>query len=101
MTGMLLFKNLETFMKPLQKISIIIPVFNEADTLHSVIKSVEEAPVPFTKEIIIINDGSTDNTAQILEGYRSRHTIISFAKNSGKGTAVQAGLKSATGDVVI
>ncbi|MDP4001778.1 MAG: glycosyltransferase family 2 protein [bacterium] len=88
-------------MKPLQKISIIIPVFNEADTLNSVIKSVEEAPVPFTKEIIIINDGSTDNTAQILEGYRSRHTIISFPKNSGKGMAIRAGLQSATGDVAI
>ena len=94
-------KNSETYMKPLQKISIIIPVFNEAKTLRDVIRSVEQAPIPFVKEVIIINDGSSDDTAHILEEYRSRHTIISFTKNMGKGAAVRAGLQSATGDVAI
>lgn len=92
---------LEIFMKPLQKISIIIPVFNEENTLRSVIQSVEDAPIPYIKELIIIDDGSSDDTAKILEEYHSRHTIISFSKNRGKGAAVQAGLKSVTGDVAI
>lgn len=88
-------------MKPLQKISIIIPVFNEARTLRSVIESVEKAPIPYAKEIIIINDGSSDDTDGILKEYSLRHKVISFAKNRGKGAAVRAGLQSATGDVAI
>ena len=88
-------------MKPLQKISIIIPVFNEADTLRAVIKSVEQAPIPYIKELVIINDGSSDDTARVLEEYRSQHTIISFVENRGKGAAVRAGMQSATGDAVI
>ena len=88
-------------MKPLQKISIIIPVFNEAQTLHAVIKSVEDAPINFDKELVIINDGSTDDTGKILKEYSSAHKIISFDENKGKGSAVRAGLRLATGDVAI
>lgn len=88
-------------MEPLQKISIIIPVFNEAGTIDSVIRSVEQAPVSCAKEIIIINDGSSDDTMQILEQYRSKYKIISFTDNLGKGAAVRAGLESVTGDAVI
>ena len=88
-------------MKPLQKISIIIPVFNEAHTLRAVIKSVEDVPINFDKELVIINDGSTDDTGKILKEYSSTHKIISFDENKGKGSAVRAGLRLATGDIAI
>jgi len=87
------------------KISILIPIYNEFRTLPEVLERVRLAPLPngCTKEIIVIDDGSTDGTAEILSQYERAGIIIGHysAINSGKGMAIRAGLKLASGDVVL
>ena len=84
-----------------QKLSIIIPVFNEEKTIAKVIAAVEGVNIGLEKELVIIDDGSTDGTGKILGQYRGRHKIIFLDKNSGKGVAVRKGLKDATGDIIL
>jgi len=87
------------------KISVIIPVYNEFQTFSQVLERVQRAPLPpgCTKEIIVVDDGSTDGTSHVLgEAARAgvvvaHHCIV----NSGKGTALRVGIKLATGDVVL
>jgi glycosyltransferase involved in cell wall biosynthesis len=81
-------------------LSIIIPAFNEATFLPEVIRRVEEAP--FNKEIIVVDDGSTDDTREYLKGLVSEGIkVIVHEKNMGKGAALRTGIAVATGDVVI
>ncbi len=83
-------------------LSIIIPVYNEKKTIAKVIERVEKASLPtgFEREIIIINDGSTDGTREALLPFESRHTVV-HQKNSGKGGASRAGFHLTKGDFVI
>lgn len=81
-------------------LSIIIPAFNEADFLPEVIRRVEETP--YDKEIIIVDDGSTDGTREFLNDMNAKDIkIILHRENMGKGAAFRSGLAVATGDVVI
>jgi len=87
-----------------KKLSIIIPVLNEESTIEEIIKRVERAPVfDYQKEIIIINDGSTDNTKKILENLKEKYNLIILEHNmnAGKGKALQTGLEVVTGSAVI
>jgi glycosyltransferase involved in cell wall biosynthesis len=82
--------------------SVVIPCFNERDTVLELIDRVKAAPVD--KEIIVVDDFSTDGTRALLQKRAERQGDIVLellARNGGKGAAVQAGLKRATGDVVI
>jgi glycosyltransferase involved in cell wall biosynthesis len=81
------------------KLSVIIPVYNEATTILKVVKRVKE--VPFEKEIIVVDDGSTDGTLHILEENKQGLTVLFNEKNSGKGAAIRTALPHVTGDVVI
>ena len=81
-------------------LSIIIPAFNEAAFLPEVIRRVEETP--YDKEIIIVDDGSTDGTREYLKGLVSESIkVIVHEKNMGKGAAMRTGIAVASGDVVI
>jgi glycosyltransferase involved in cell wall biosynthesis len=81
-------------------LSIIIPAFNEAAFLPEVIRRVEETP--YDKEIIIVDDGSTDGTREYLKGLASEGIkVIVHEKNMGKGAAMRTGIAVASGDVVI
>jgi len=81
-------------------LSIIIPAFNEAAFLPEVIRRVEETP--YDKEIIIVDDGSTDDTREYLKGLVSEGIkVIVHEKNMGKGAAMRTGIAVASGDVVI
>jgi glycosyltransferase involved in cell wall biosynthesis len=73
-----------------QKCCVIIPTFNNCRTLTSVINGV----LKFTDDIIVFNDGSTDNTASILRGFEEI-TVINFEKNTGKGYALKKGFRKA------
>ena len=81
-------------------LSVIMPVYNERDTLTEILSRVEAVPVD--KEIIIVDDGSTDGTRQILKDIKAENIKVIFhERNQGKGAAIKTGLREATGDVVI
>jgi len=83
------------------RLSILIPCYNEADHIVRVLEAVEAVDIP--KEIVVVNDGSSDNTAEVLEECSRDHSIVvhSLPVNSGKGAAIRAGLQLVTGDIVI
>ena len=83
------------------KLSIIIPVFNEAPTVKKIINLVQSQPLPkITKEIIVIDDGSTDGSTKIIKSTPNIKKVF-LPVNSGKGAAIRAGLKQATGEYVL
>ena len=82
------------------KLSVIIPVFNEAPTILKVIEKVKEAP--FEKEMIVVDDGSTDGTGALLRDRPADEVRVLFhERNRGKGAAVRTALPHVTGDIVI
>ena len=86
----------------MKTLSIVIPVYNEEHTIDILIGRVFNASVAgWKKEIIVVNDGSTDNTKEKLTKWGSRCRIIHLAINQGKGTAIGKGLPFATGDAVL
>jgi glycosyltransferase involved in cell wall biosynthesis len=88
-----------------RKLSILIPVFNEGATIHEILRQVDAADTAgLAKEIIVVNDGSTDGTREVLErleGLRSPVRVCSHARNMGKGAALRTALTYATGDIVL
>ncbi len=86
-------------------LSIIIPVFNEEKTLAEVLKKVDAVKIKnIKKELIIVNDGSTDTTPTVLSNITpkiSGCTIITHEKNKGKGEAVRSGMSVAKGDYIV
>jgi glycosyltransferase involved in cell wall biosynthesis len=84
------------------KLSVIIPCYNERNTLEQVVAAVRSARVP-SLEIIIIDDASTDGTAELLREKLSGivERIIYHETNQGKGAALRSGFRVATGDIVI
>lgn len=85
------------------KLSIIIPVFNEEKTLIEIIKKVYNTQYPLDKEVIVVNDGSTDDTLKIMRLLLNMYKIkfINNHKHSGKGFATRQGFEIATGDIVV
>ena len=84
------------------KLSIVIPCYNEKNTIRSIIDAVKASPVK-EKEIIIVDDYSTDGTRDLLRGElaQSVDKIVFHEFNQGKGAALRTGFKEATGDVVV
>ena len=84
-------------------LTIIIPCFNEDRFIEKVVERVNAQPFP-NKEIIVVDDGSTDETKEKLEKLKNLgkiQNLIFHIKNQGKGAAIRSGLKEAKGDVVI
>ena len=81
------------------KLSVIIPVYNEVGTILKMVEKVRG--VPLDKEIIVVDDGSTDGTRSLLEGCREGIKVIFHETNQGKGAAVQTAIPYVTGDIVI
>jgi len=86
----------------MSKVSIIIPVYNEGRTIKQVIDQIKNVDFgKIEKEVIIVDDGSTDKTQKVLKKVNDHAFRIIFKKtNSGKGSAVIEGLNAATGDVI-
>jgi len=83
------------------ELSVIIPVYNERATIKEIVERVKSVE-PKDKEIIIVDDGSTDGTREILRTLLSdRVRVILHEKNTGKGGAVRTGLTAAVGDIVM
>ncbi len=84
------------------KLSVIIPVYNEKNTVHKIIRQVLDVELEMEKEIILIDDGSTDGTRDILENLEYPNVKVKLhEKNQGKGAALRTGFSLATGDFVI
>ena len=83
-------------------ISIIVPVFNERATVVAVIDRLLTIDLPAAREIIVVNDGSSDGTREVLDGLPAnvRLDIVPAERNRGKGHAIRLGLSAARGDVV-
>jgi glycosyltransferase involved in cell wall biosynthesis len=83
------------------KLSVVIPVYNESKTIREIVRLVR--CVPIEKEILIVDDGSTDGTREILRELDGRDGVRVFLQptNQGKGAAVSVGFRYATGDVVV
>ena len=94
-------------MSEYKKLSIIIPVFNEEKTLRRLISAVESVEFPLEKEIILVDDCSTDGSREVIHSFYDRHSMsvirkaVFLEKNQGKGVAVRRGFQEATGDIVL
>lgn len=82
------------------KVSIIMPVYNEEATVGRILEKVVAVKIPWEKEIVVVNDGSTDKTEDKIESFRNKIIYVK-QKNQGKGAAVLAGISRATGDYVV
>lgn len=88
------------------ELSIVIPMFNEAENVESTLKRVEEALASFvgTYEIIAVNDGSLDHTLEILERIGAENEkikVVSYSKNIGRGMALRRGFRESNGEIVV
>ncbi|CCW34402.1 glycosyl transferase [Chthonomonas calidirosea] len=89
--------------KPAYRLSVLIPVYNEQQTILEILRRVRSVNIP--KEIIIVDDGSTDGTRELLrthvEGQFDDVAVIYHERNRGKGAAIRTAIAHATGDYVI
>lgn len=83
-------------------LSIVIPVYNERDTLYEIVSRVQSVALPLDKEIVLVDDCSTDGTRQLLQDLLGDNLIkIYHSVNQGKGAALRTGFSRATGDIVL
>jgi glycosyltransferase involved in cell wall biosynthesis len=84
------------------KLSVVIPCFNEHQTIAQVIKAVKASPVE-ALEIIVVDDGSTDGTRELLQSAIASQVdqVLYHTQNQGKGAALRTGFEAVTGDVVV
>jgi glycosyltransferase involved in cell wall biosynthesis len=84
------------------RLSVIIPAYNEKDTVLELLRRVDAVPLSLEKEIIVVDDFSTDGTREVLGGLgRPDIRVLFHAKNMGKGSALRTGFSEATGDIVL
>ena len=83
------------------KLTVIIPVFNEAETILEIVERVRQ--VPLDKELVLVDDSSSDGSSEILLrlGTDADTTVLSHPVNRGKGVAIATALRAARGDVVV
>ena len=92
----------------LSTLSIVIPAYNESATIHLILDRILDVELPFglKKELVIVNDYSSDDTAQVLKAYKTEHphiemTLFDQPKNMGKGAALHKGIEIAKGELIL
>jgi glycosyltransferase involved in cell wall biosynthesis len=84
-----------------QTLSVLIPVYNEKDTLLELVRRVEAVSLPVDKQSGLVDDGSTDGTRELLKELEGRCVVVLHERNRGKGAAVRTALERATGDFAV
>ena len=87
-------------------LSIVIPVYNEISTLEEILRRVLRVEIPLAKQLILVDDYSTDGTRDLYDKIRQAHSDVDVIiemhdKNQGKGAALRTGFAAATGDIVL
>ena len=85
------------------KLSVLVPVYNEAETIAEILRRVRAVDTGLEREIVVVDDGSTDGTREILQqqGSAEDTIVIYHETNQGKGAAVRTALQHATGDILL
>ncbi len=92
---------------PPEKVSIVVPVFNEISTVEALLHRVAEAPIPngMEREIVVVDDGSSDGTRALLRSIAERQpppiVYVEHGHNQGKGAALRTGFARTSGDIVL
>jgi glycosyltransferase involved in cell wall biosynthesis len=85
-----------------RKLSVIVPVYNERNTVAEIVRQMRAVELPLDREIVIVDDGSTDGTRDILKQLAdSTVRVVLHPANQGKGAAIRTGLAQVTGDLVL
>ncbi len=89
-----------------KKLSIVIPVYNEKSTLREILRRVVQVEIPLEKQIVLVDDYSTDGTRELYDDVTGGHTGVDFivkmhSRNQGKGAALRTGFAAVTGDIVL
>src|ERR1700730_11499972 len=93
-----------TFRSPIQLLSIFVPLYNEAEFIQTVLERIARAPLPagLDREIIVVDDASTDGSAELVDEIAKRHPglirLIRCPHNRGKGAAIRTAIEHARGD---
>ena len=84
------------------KLSVLVPVYNEAATVIAALKRILDVDYPCEVEVVVVNDGSVDATAELLSAVKDpRTTVVHHPSNRGKGAAIRTASETATGDYMI
>jgi len=82
------------------KVSIIVPCYNEEGSIGEVLRRVEALDLPLEREVIVVDDGSTDTSAEIVRTFTPAR-LVSHPVNEGKGGAIKTGVENASGDLIV
>lgn len=87
---------------PIQRLTVAVPVFNERDRVDAAIKELLSVQFPVDLEVVVVDDGSTDGTSELIENFAGGPVrLIRHDQNRGKGAALRTALAAATGDVFV
>src|SRR5438132_7469598 len=87
--------------RPVQRLTVAMPVYNEQDRVGRALEELLKVPFPLELEVIVVDDGSSDGTQAILRDFADRVRVMRHDRNRGKGAALRTALAEATGEILV